>query len=540
MYPLSDELRAPTSWNEVAVSGRQLLILTEPLGGSALARLAQTGNPAGRWYPERPRSRSAWKAYIDALRDSARGWPELLRAACTPNGTAAERLENAAARDGVVLTTGQQPGLFGGPIYTWAKAVSAIACADVLEELTGVPVVPVFWAATDDSDFLEASWTIVASGGRVTRLALPNKPPDGTRLADVPLEDTGELLEALAQACGSSADRRAMELVARSYVPGTTFGSAYVKLLRGLLEPMGMVVLDAANPEVSRAADSILRRALEQHGAVSSALMERDREIRAAGYTPQVAFDPARTLVFEVQGGRRRRIAAASVEDALRNLPPGTLSPNVLLRPVVERWLLPTAAYAAGPGELAYFAQASAVARALGLALPVALPRWSTTLVEPEVAKILEKYGLEVSDLAHRTQVETRLAKAAWPSSLTESLARLRHAVADGVADVAEQVSIHGLLAGTAAAEALERWMLWRIDRFERRVNAAVKKREEQLMHDIAVAAASLFPAGIRQERALNIVPLLARFGLEVLAHMRREAEHHAHATLVPGSVAVA
>jgi uncharacterized protein YllA (UPF0747 family) len=522
------------------VSSSELRVLTEPLGGSALSRLAQAGEGPIHWYPARPASPGEWRSYVEALRHSAPGWPDLLLRAASPGGSALRRLENAAREGGIVVTTGQQPGLFGGPIYTWAKAVSALACANVLEEVTGVPVLPVFWAATDDSDFLEASWTVVASGGLTRKLTLADKPADGTRLADVLLGDVGGLLGELSQACGSAADRRVLELVTQSFVAGTSFGSAYVRLLRGLLEPMGIAVLDAAHPEVSRAADPLLRRALEQHAPLASALVERDSEIRAAGYRPQVLFDPGRTLVFGVAAGRRQRIAATAAEEAMRLFPIGALSPNVLLRPVVERSLLPTAAYMAGPGELAYFAQASAVANALAAPLPLALPRWSTTLLEPEVARVLEKYHLEIGDLANRHEVEKRLARASWPDPVSQALRRLRHSLDVEVGLLAAEIRASGPLLGPAAVASLAQWIHWRVDRFERRLNAAVKKREEEMMHDIALASASLFPDGVRQERVLNILPLLCRFGLEVLDRMRNEAEYHARAILLPGAAALA
>ena len=92
--------------------------------------------------------------------------------AIMPAGAAAARLERVSRQGGVVVTTGQQPGLFGGPLYTWSKAMSALALADELEARTGIPTAAVFWAATDDADFAEAAATVVARSGGVDELSV--------------------------------------------------------------------------------------------------------------------------------------------------------------------------------------------------------------------------------------------------------------------------------------------------------------------------------------------------------------------------------
>jgi uncharacterized protein YllA (UPF0747 family) len=209
---------------------------------------------------------------------------------------------------------------------------------------------------------------------------------------------------------------------------------------------------------------------------------------------------------------------------------PGTLSPNVLLRPVVERSLLPTVAYVAGPGEIAYFAQVSAVADAIGADAPLAVPRWSATLVEPHVDDILQRYGLNVDDFSDPHAVETRLARQAWPVGVAKALERLRHDLAERLAGVRASLEDLDGLAPSATVDGTGRALEWRLSRLERRINAAVKAREAHLMRDLATARGSLFPAGVRQERALNLIPLLSRHGLGLLDEMRASAMTHARA----------
>src|SRR5436305_1062587 len=132
-------------------------LVTEPLGGSALSQAARAGQ-LPQWYRAAPGSAAGWREYAgDVARSVDRDWYVRLEPAIHSSGPAAERLRRVAAANGVVVTTGQQPGLFGGPLYTFLKALTARALADVLETEHGIAAAPLFWAATDDADFAEAS-----------------------------------------------------------------------------------------------------------------------------------------------------------------------------------------------------------------------------------------------------------------------------------------------------------------------------------------------------------------------------------------------
>ncbi|HSA54728.1 MAG TPA: bacillithiol biosynthesis cysteine-adding enzyme BshC [Gemmatimonadaceae bacterium] len=506
-----------------------LVIRTESLGGTPLSQFMQRGEAPADWHVPTPRRVEAWRSRIESIRaDQGGGWWEAIGPACAASGAAVERLARVAARNGVVVTSGQQPGLFGGPAYTWFKALSALALADLIEGETGVPAAPVFWAATDDTDFDEASWTAVAMPGGAARLELTGRPAEGVRMGDAALGDVRALMAELERACGSAADPTALRAVKRAYTPDATIGGAYVRLLRALLEPLGIAVLDATHPSVGDAADALLRRALRERETIAHALAERTAAIRAAGFEPQVEVVAGRTLVFELAGGRRERVAFDRAEAAAATAKPGALSGNVLLRPVLERWLLPTVAYMAGPGEIAYFAQVSAVADALGVARPVALPRWSGTLIEPHVSALLRAYQLDRNEFAEPNAVEARLARAAWPAAVEREFATLREALARQVAALRETMVQEESLLPPEVVEGVGRGLEWRLKRLERRITAAVKRREGRLMHELGTIRGALFPLGVRQERALNLVPLLARHGLDLLPRLREAAEGHA------------
>lgn len=503
----------------------EVRVVSERLGGSPLVQgaIAGEGSP---WYPARPASPQAW---AERLRDRARapGWlAPLLPAFGTLPGSS--RLAAVEAQGGVLVTTGQQPGLFGGPLYTLSKALSALELADALQRATGVPTAPVFWAATDDADFAEASsvWVRDRSGAR--RLVQDQLPTEGIPMSEVPLEGIAGALDALAEATGAALDPSIVELTWRAYSGPTTVGGAYLELMRGLLEPLGIAVLDASHPALIDASRAVVLHALREAGAVNEALQAREQALRGAGHEGQVNLVRDLSLVFARVNGRKVRVPVS--ESAAVAARPGVLSPNVLLRPVVEAALLPTVAYVAGPGELAYFAQVGAVASAMGVGEPLAVPRWSGTVLEPQVRLALSRLGVEWRSLEGPHVVERQLAEAAIDPRLLSSLQQWRAVVAEQGRSFQELLRGTGPVLDPRVVDGTVRAMQWRADRLERRLLAAAKRREDARLQEVAMLRGALFPGGKRQERALSFVPLLAAHGEGLLTALRGRARAHGEA----------
>jgi len=510
-------------------------VVTRDFGGGALTRAALEGTVPDGWYLPPLRSSDAWRdAAATVQREFAgRQWFAALRDALQAHGHAAERLQRVVEQGGVVVTTGQQPGLFGGPLYTWSKAFSAIALADTIERETGVPAAPVFWAATDDADFAEASYTVVAHGAEARILRMPEPERTGASMAFTPLGDVSELYAQLAAAAGSAMDTTPLLTARAAYVPEQTVGGAYVTLLRTLLEPLGMAVLDASHPSVRSASEEIVRSALRHATDIRQALAERSSAIEKAGYKVQVQPVPNLSLVFATAEGKRARVALKQATAVLESASAEEIAPNVLLRPVVERQILPTVAYVAGPAEYAYFAQVSAVADALGMSRPRVVPRWSAMIIEPHVREILDAIGARPEDFRDPHAVEGRIAREELPASIREGVSGLRAALrlhADQLRATDGTGASPGKVVDGFASQ-----VEYRIDRLERRFAAAVKRAGTDRLHDVAVARASLFPNGVSQERALNMLPFLARYGTAVGDAMLSAAATHAESLVGNG-----
>ena len=501
-------------------------VVTQALTGHPLAVAAIGDNAPAGWYEPRPRSADAWRERLEVLRkNAAADWLERLNPAFDAVGRAAERLDSVAGGRGVVVTTGQQPGLFGGPIYTLSKALSALALADELERTTGIPVAPVFWGATDDADFKEASGTIIAVHGGAQRLRIDHSEPLGRSMADMPLGDVSAELEALARATGSAIDPVPLELVRRLYKPRATVGSAYVSLLRALFEPLGIAVLDAAHPATRTAGLPVLRGALEKAETISQGLTTTNGAIESAGYKVQVQDVPGLSLVFMSQGGERKRVP---IKSARKFSGRSELGANVLLRPVVERAILPTAAYVGGAAEIAYFAQIGPIADALGVARPLIVPRWSCTIIEPHVERILETLYLLPEDLRDPHEAERRIATSRLPKPVLAELAATRAIVNERLDALGEAVDREKAPISAAVTGGLRANLMRRLDRFERRLLAAAKRQHAGTMEEIGTARGSLYPFGSQQERMLNFVGFLARYGPGLQNDMLSEARRHA------------
>ena len=511
------------------------LVVTQPIAANPLAAAAIDGKTPNGWYEAIPTDAKAWRARVDAIRGSFdKRWLSTLAPAFAASGDAKTRLEAAADGRGVVVTTGQQPGLFGGPVYTLSKALSVLAFADALQEAAQCPVAPVFWAATDDTDFKEASSTVIAVSGGAQLLRMDHPESLGRPMASMPLPDLSAELSALEVAAGSTIDRMPLEILRESYVQGATVGSAYVSLLRRLFAPLGISVIDASHPALRGASRGVLSAALEHSSDIADRIKVRTGEIEEAGYAAQVGDVPGLSLVFSTASGSRKRIP---IKTARKQAVSEDMGPNVLLRPIVERAVLPTAVYVGGPAEIAYFAQIAPIADVLKVARPAIVPRWSCTIIEPHVEKILEELHLAPEDFQDPHEVEARVARSRLPQRVLDELQRTRVLLEQQLDSLAAAVTEEKAPITPAVTGGLRANLTRRLDRFERRLIAAAKKQHSEVMRAIATARGSLYPFGKPQERALNFIPLLARYGPSLRDDMLSEARRHA-ASLVSAEAA--
>ena len=472
---------------------------------------------------------------LPAERDG--GFAETLLPACVSApgiGPALERLRDPRV---LAVTTGQQPALFTGPLYTVHKALSAAALARELERRWKRPVVPIFWVAGDDHDFAEAghaAW--IGADGSLRRATLRQRAADAPMLPlyREPLGDAvGDVLADIAATLPESEFREAtLAWLSRYYRPDATVASAFSGAVAELLAPYGIVCLDSTHRAVKQAAAPHLLRALEESEALDEALAVRSAELATTGRDPGVAVGGGATLVMiEGVAGRDRlvrdedgfvtrrgaeRLTVGELRDvAARN--PERLSANVLLRPVIESALLPTVAYAAGPGELRYLALTPPVYDRLAVPRQTPVPRWSGIVVGARVDRALAKFALTLEDLARPVAaLESRVVRSRLPTEVDVDLAELQALLAERYTALRETA---GRIDPTLVRmiDAQRERALVGVARVERKLVGHLRRRIEVELRQLTLAHNAVYPDGVPQERVLCVPSFLARHGSAVL-----------------------
>lgn len=447
------------------------------------------------------------------------------------DGSARARLDLLLSGQAVCVTTGQQPGLLTGPLFTIYKALTAIALAESLEPLVGQPVVPVFWVAGDDHDFAEANHVhLLGLDNEIDRVELR------TRNSDAPLRplyqeplgpELKPVMDALVMHTPDTEFRDdVLAWLDRHYRTDNDFASAFAEAVADLLGPRGLVVLRPTHPEAKRAMAPHLLMALEHASALDMALTQTTRDIERAGqHAPVHVGDGASLVMIEGRLGRDRLVvdgarftARRSGEswslDQLRRIAeaqPNRLSPNVLLRPVVEAAILPTLAYVAGPGELAYLPQCTPVYDRLAVAPQTPVPRWSGTIVEQRVQKVLDKYGLTIEELA-RSDLEASLAREDMPPDATAALSAIAASLQAEYGRL-ERAAVEIDPTMKKPVQHARNSALSGVRSVEKRLVAHLKKQNEIVAQQIAKARHNLLPHGQPQERIFTVAPYLIRYG---------------------------
>ncbi|HME11141.1 MAG TPA: bacillithiol biosynthesis cysteine-adding enzyme BshC [Bryobacteraceae bacterium] len=470
-----------------------------------------------RYNPHDPESYARAAAAVDYPDDRRAGLVAALRKRNGDNPL----LDRLAKPGTVAVVTGQQVGLFSGPAYTIYKALTAMQLADSLNE-RGIPAVPVFWLATEDHDFAEIDHAFVFDARhKHIRLSaaenVPSQAPVGTvALTSPPL---AELREALA---GMPFTEEVLGMVESAYKPGETFGCAFQHLVQQILGQDRILFVDPLDQAIRELAAPVMRKALADAPALSEKLLERNKELQSGGYHAQVHVEKQTSLVFLLEGKRRltlkrgngdyvtkeRRFPVAELADLADHL-----SPNALLRPVVQDFILPTVAYVGGPAELAYIAQSQVIYDDLLGRMPVVLARASFTLLDARSNKLMQRYGLTLpSFFPGEDALRETIAGKLVPANLSQDFERARGAI-DAQLDrlQADVMAFDPTL--KAALDKSRGKVKYQLSKMERKTARETLRRDQRAGEEAAYMANLVFPEKHLQERYYSILPFLAKHG---------------------------
>lgn len=446
-----------------------------------------------------------------------------------------DRLRKGAA----AVVTGQQVGLFGGPTFSIYKALTAVKLA---EEATaaGASAVPVFWLATYDHDLAEVNHVALPGAEGVLQMlttsshALSGAPVSAVRLGE-------EIRPVVEQAATLLGDAEATNLLREAYRPGETFGSAFARLYSRLFAEWGVIVLDASDPELHLVAEPIYASAVERASELSAAVLRRGEALEAAGYHQQVKVASSSVLLFTLQDGARTPIhlqgqgenaefiigseaGSEKIPEAelLRRLhaSPANFSPNVLLRPIVEDYLLPTLAYTGGAAETAYFAQASPVYELLAGRVTPIIPRFSATIVEQKPQRVLERLEMTVPDVfAGPDALRQRIAAKNLPGDLQAAFEATKKSLETNLAEIKEKLTkLDPTLADAAQTSGSK--MQHQIEKLQSQAARAEAQKGDLISRKAEMLANALYPEKGLQERTIGGLYFMAKYGHDLLQQL--------------------
>jgi bacillithiol biosynthesis cysteine-adding enzyme BshC len=451
-------------------------------------------------------------------------------------GASAQTLENIGRfRSGAsAIVTGQQVALFGGPLFSIFKALTAVKLANEATSAGG-EAVPIFWLAATDHDLAEANQvTMPGPDCSLQRLTVPTRAvPD----APVGTINFGPEIEPVVEtAAAILGDSEVTSFLRDAYRPGENFGSGFARLFARLFAEWGVILLDGSDPEFHHMAEPIYRAAIERAAELDEALLARGKDLEAAGYHQQVKVTPTSALLFTLREGARVPVQRRSngnsefviAEERLSRQEllhriastPQNFSANVLLRPVVQDYLLPTLAYTGGAAEVAYFAQAAVVYQALlGRVTPI-VPRFSASIIEPKLQALLERYGLGLPDLFQGPEaLREILAKRTLPQELQVAFDQADKAFAKSLATIRDALARLDKTLVEAASNA-ESKMRHQLEQLRSRAARAELRQSEILARHAELLGNALYPNKVLQEREIAGVYFVARHGTELLRNL--------------------
>jgi bacillithiol synthase len=491
-----------------------------------------------------PRERRAEVAAILAEQNAAFGAGEPTR-------------ENLArfAKGAAAVVSGQQVGLFSGPAYAIYKAMSAIQIAHELTK-AGVDAVPIFWMATEDHDLDEVRSSTWFHNGKLKRFELPGNGDAGRPVGRIVLgAQVQEMVDEAAGILTAAGGEFVAAIFRESYGAQETYGSAFGKLFARLFAEQGLILLDPLDARLHRAAREVLSNAVRERDALSEALLARGKELDKAGFAAQVKVTARSTVLFRMgqgagrstHGETRADIRAGGEKDVRQPIAfsggkfvcgerswtkeelvraveaePENFSPNALLRPVLQDYLLPTAAYIAGPAEIAYFAQAEVIYKKLLGRMPVILPRAAYTILDAKAEKLLGRYALKVEDVWRGSQeLRSKMETSSVPPTLGKNFDKTVKESARALTQLKKQiVRLDPTLAG--AVETAQKKIAFQLEKLKRKAGKAQALKAGLIAAHQEFLESLLYPHKMLQSRELCFLPFLASWGMGGLKELQR------------------
>ena len=512
----------------------------------------------GEFYPRMPYDEGGYNDLFSSLKNRNYHREELAGILRKQNlhfgnaPTTIQSIDRLKKPDTFVIFTGQQVGLFGGPLYTIYKAMTAINLARYLTLTTSHTFLPLFWVEGEDHDFEEVRSTYFINKENNLEVLTyePKSPFAGQCVGEMILDDTIEELinKFVINTHPSDFKDEMIAGLRHCYAPETTMADAFARWMTRILGRYGLILVDPSDKQIKEMARPVFITSLEKHQtSINPALTDASRRLEAKGYHVQVGnktdtldffYHAPQRLPFTRNDSNHYELKGTErhfTMDELKELLKSEIqnfSPNVILRPIMQDYIFPTAAYVAGPSEIAYFGQYSGIYDIFNVPMPIIYPRKSLTMLEGKVEKILDKYNLKFTDLFTPAQELVRQVLAAQiPQNLQNSIDGSRQAIVDNLEQLKKEAAAFNPNLGPVI-KSLERKLKKEFSHAESRITSAIEKKDQIICSQVEKAITNLFPHSHLQERRLNLMTYLCKYSHRLIYSLmemtccRHESNH--------------
>lgn len=449
-----------------------------------------------------------------------------------------KKLENEKA---LAIVTGQQLTVFGGPLFTIYKIVTAIKKAEEFERKYNRPVVPVFWLADEDHDYEEAAEFNLPVQDEIRRFFYEKESAPEARVHEISFENA---LDAFIEEIKKSQHEtdftsELWPLLEKGYTKGKTFGFAFGKMILNLFSDHGVILCGTNSVTAKELTKEVLADSVKHKNPLFEALNDQTEALENEGYSGQVQVHKSNLFIIDDEGNRNKLNTENDIwldessgetytDDQLISLiqeSPQKFSPNVFLRPLLQSKLLPDVAYVAGPGEVAYYAQLKPLYNAFNLQMPVIIPRLSATIIESSVERHSQKLPFQLEDYSQRIEdMERQYIKRSNAPDIEDIFSTWTKSIEEASAESIQRIQdIDSTLEGTA--EKAKSHFLNDLNKVKGKVYRAVKDQEKIQISRISKVQNSLFPNRNLQEREIAFIYFMNKYGVHIWDELLKNLE---------------
>jgi bacillithiol biosynthesis cysteine-adding enzyme BshC len=458
-----------------------------------------------------------------------------------------ENISQLISPDCLAVVTGQQAGIFTGPLYTIYKIITAIKLSEWLKtEHPKYTFIPCFWLEVDDHDFKEINHIqFFTKENELHRLELSEEARDDSKpvyMRYLKADIAGWKSEIKDKLFQTEFMGSVLESFFEAYSSQSSFVDAFARLVLKFFGENGLVVMNPADPEVKKLGRPIYQKAIEAPEKIQHLLKNRNTALAQSQLPVQIQFHPEQTLLFYTDAKDQRvRIDFNEKNDFLLKYgdkyerlehqklisiieeSPERISPNVALRPLIQDSVLPTVGYVAGPAEVAYFAQVSTLYDHFEQAMPVIYPRHRMTIVESKIQKIIEKLGIDFNELfSHRSDFWEYFIQQKQGKNTFDKVAAIQSEISAKLGDLEKIVSeVDPTLIN--AIQKTGQKIDSGIELIMSKITNAIKQREAVEMDQVKRALLFVFPEDNYQERVINIIYFLIKYGPDLVSNLLQE-----------------